>query len=166
MKTVGEKLESWALAQKDPREQDVFGRSAFNRYYYAVFLLVREMLVEFEPERGKTQHASLPEYLKDTMRKRLKKKLEKSRKLGLITHGDESKLIEKYSESAANLSELLKLANDARKTADYEPEVYIAKSGNVISLGQHKLGSAKTWPGRASAYCKTIRSVWRDAGFV
>ena len=44
MKIVGEKLERWALEQKAVDEKDLFGRSAFNRYYYAVFLLTREML--------------------------------------------------------------------------------------------------------------------------
>ena len=58
MKIVGEQLESWALDRKVETERDLFGRSAFNRYYYAVFLLTREMLGEFKASWKKTMHAN------------------------------------------------------------------------------------------------------------
>lgn len=44
MKVVGEQLHDWALQKKAQPERDVFGRSAFNRFYYAAFLITREML--------------------------------------------------------------------------------------------------------------------------
>ena len=37
MQIVGDELQRLALAERDPINFDLLGRSAFNRYYYATF---------------------------------------------------------------------------------------------------------------------------------
>ena len=49
MQYVGSELERLALSDADPNNADLLGRSAFNRYYYAAFLITRETLGYMQP---------------------------------------------------------------------------------------------------------------------
>lgn len=60
MKVVGDKLENFALGEKNILSKDLFGRSAFNRYYYAAFLVTREMLGELQNSWKATPHRQIP----------------------------------------------------------------------------------------------------------
>lgn len=164
MKIVGEKLEHWALEQKAVDEKDLFGRSAFNRYYYAVFLLTREMLGEFQTSWKGTMHASIPDLLRTSVKKEVKKTLESAIRSGLISQGESSQIMNQHNVSLNALATLLEEAYQVRKIADYEPEIAIQQKRNVLSLDRHKLTSAKAWPDRAASYCKAIRKVWKEVG--
>ena len=52
MQYVGSELERLALINTDPNSADLLGRSAFNRYYYAAFLITRETLGYMQPKEG------------------------------------------------------------------------------------------------------------------
>ncbi|MCG7946749.1 MAG: hypothetical protein N0C84_10455 [Candidatus Thiodiazotropha taylori] len=164
MKIVGEKLESWALEQKAVDDKDLFGRSAFNRYYYAIFLLTREMLGEFKKSWKGTMHASIPDLLRTSVKKEVNKTLKSAIRNGLISQGESSQIIHQHNISLNALANLLEEAYQVRKIADYEPEITIQQKRNVLSLDRHKLTSAKTWPDRAASYCKVIRKVWKEVG--
>ena len=164
MKIVGEQLESWALERRAHDEKDFFGRSAFNRYYYAVFLLTREMLGEFKTSWKGTMHASIPNLLRTSVKKEVVQTLEKAVRSGFMTKGESSQIIQQHNRSLAELADLIEMAYQVRIIADYEPEIAIQQERNVLSLDSHKLTSAKTWPDRASAYCKAIRKVWKEVG--
>lgn len=71
MKIVGEKLSDWAVAEKDDGHVDLFGRSAFNRYYYSTFLITRELLRSLDPKWGTAAHKNIPEILRDSLKKKL-----------------------------------------------------------------------------------------------
>lgn len=165
MKLVGEALSKLALEKHPIADRNLYGRSAFNRFYYAAFLITREMLAFLDPKWKSTPHKEIPNRLRDTIRQRLKKSVEHFHRQGIITVSEKSRLINRLNEATEELAEMLERAYDARVIADYKPEKLICIDSNkVISLQAHKLDSARSWPNRASAYCKTIISVWKEAG--
>tara|TARA_Y100000589_G_C26891153_1_gene522158 strand:- start:37 stop:537 length:501 start_codon:yes stop_codon:yes gene_type:complete len=164
MKIVGEQLESWALDRKVETERDLFGRSAFNRYYYAVFLLTREMLGEFKASWKKTMHANIPDLLRTAVKKEVVKASKRAVSNGVMTQAETSQLIQQHNRSLSELAELLEKAYQVRLIADYEPDVAVQQERNVLSLDSHKLTTARDWPSRAAAYCKAIRKVWTEVG--
>lgn len=165
MKLVGEALNNLALENHPIADRNLYGRSAFNRFYYAAFLITREMLAFLDPNWKTTPHKEIPNRLRDTIRKRLKKSVDQFHKQGIVTLAEKSRLINRLNEATEELAEMLERAYDARVIADYKPDLLISIENNkVIRLQAHKLNSAKSWPDRASAYCKTIISVWKEAG--
>ena len=160
MKIVGDQLAAWALAQAEDDNKDLFGRSAFNRYYYAAFLSTRQMLGEFEPKWQRTAHRNIPDLLKGKLKQELKSAIDK----GILTRGKDMQVINQHNSSINALADLLEQAYKVRISADYEPEVRIQQTNKVISLSGHTLTSAEGWLGRAALYCKTIRSARKVAG--
>lgn len=166
MKVVGEKLEDFALSESDSAKKDLFGRSAFNRYYYAAFLITREMLGEIDPKWKQTPHKEIPNLLQTSVRKPVVQRLKQDARKDLITNGELSTLQTKLTKATTELANLLVQAYDVRLIADYEPEKHITESNRVITLSSCKLTAANTWADRAGAYCKDIRKVWKDSGLV
>jgi len=166
MKVVGEQLQDWAQEQKDDLNKDVFGRSAFNRYYYAAYLITRMNLGELNPIWKTEKHKAMPNTLITTVRKPVIRALEKQVKKDVMTESERSKAVGSLKVATAALSDLLKEAYDLRCVADYEPEELISFDNKLLLLKEYKLDSARKWPSKASAYCKTIRRIWRDAGLV
>lgn len=152
MKTVGNQLEEWARTQSDFHKKDLFGRSAFNRYYYAAFLITREMLSKCKSEWKCTRHAEIPKLLKSSFSKPVINQLTRQEKSGLMTTSDASRLREKLKTATTELANLLKDAYEARVIADYDPETTITTKGNIISLKSYRLNSASSWADRASHY--------------
>ncbi len=164
MKVVGQELERWALGQTNADDKDLFARSAFNRYYYAVFLITREMIGEFEAGWRRTNHAGMPDLLRGAVKRKVETALKDAVRGGLMSQGDSLKIKAKNAVAINALAVLLQEAYHVRVVADYEPEIVVQQKHNVISLDTHKLASAKTWPDRAASYCKCIRKVWEEVG--
>lgn len=164
MKTVGEQLEKWAIAQTNSQDKDIFGRSAFNRYYYSIFLITRKMLGEFDSSWKNTPHKEIPNLLKTSVITKVKKQLDISLRKGILGQTRKQQLIAKLTDAASELANLLIEAYDVRLVADYEPEIAVHVNGKAISLNQTKLSSAQNWSDKASAYSKIIRSVWVEVG--
>lgn len=166
MKIVGEQLESWAGSQASNPNKDLFARSAFNRYYYAAYLVTREMLGEYEPSWKSTPHKNIPNLLEKTLKKIISTELKKIYKKGQITHGERQKTLSAISYATSDLSNLLRVAYDVRVTADYDPELLVENAGGTLILGIQKLSSANCWSDRTNSYCKIIRKILRDLGLV
>ena len=164
MKIVGDQLATWALAQTEDDKKDLFGRSAFNRYYYAAFLSTRQMLGKFEKKWERTAHRNIPDLLKGKLKKELKSAIDKLVIDGILTTGEGTQVKEQHDKPIRALADLLKQAYEVRISADYEPQVRIQQTNKVISLRDHTLTSAEKWPGRADSYCKAIRRAWKEAG--
>lgn len=164
MQIVGNELERLALTYPDPAGCDLLGRSAFNRYYYAAFLITRNTLGSMQSNWKGTAHAEIPNLLKTGLRKPAKAALKNQVKLGLLDKGNESQLLTELNGAANELAELLKHAYDARILADYEPEIKTVREGNVITLKSHKLTTAKEWPDRANKLCARLLRVWKEIG--
>ena len=164
MKVVGEKLEEWALNENNNRVQDLFGRSAFNRFYYASFLITRETLGQLKPNWKYTQHSEIPNLLVKALRTPVKQALKMAVRKGTLSPSQESILLTKLNTASTELASLLREAYEIRVVADYKPEIAKVIDKNVISLEGCKLKTATGWASRASAYCKVIRQVWGDCG--
>lgn len=164
MKVVGDQLENWAHAQSDFRSSDLFGRSAFNRYYYAAFLVTREMLGDLDSNWKHTQHKNIPELLEVALKKPVLNKLSANVRKDIITEGDKKRLQQELQIATTDLANLLREAYDVRIVADYEPEESVIIKNKVITLKGCKLNSASGWVGRAKNCCKTIRRVWQETG--
>lgn len=164
MKFVGEKLEDLALKDPEFCHSDLLGRSAFNRYYYASFLITRKLLGELRSNWKGTAHKNIPELLRESLKKPVVTTLNSQVKKGLMSQSEKSRILTRLQISTEELAEMLEAAYDARIIADYIPEELIDINNKVICLRSYKLSTAKQWPDRASSYCKTIYRVWGDAG--
>ena len=165
MKEVGQQLEVWAIDQSEIRMVDLFGRSAFNRYYYAAFLVTRDMLGELHSNWKGTQHNNIPELLEGALKKPVLTQLNKNVRKEIITQGDRSRLQQELNKATTGLANLLKEAYHIRVIADYEPEIPVEITKNkVISLSGVKLSTANRWAGQAQSHCKTIRRIWQEVG--
>jgi hypothetical protein len=166
MQYVGDELERLALSHGDAANSDLLGRSAFNRYYYAAFLITRETIKSMQISPKFVKHAEIPIILLDGLKKAAKPRLDKQVKAGLIDRGTHSRLLTELNVIGNELAQLLQHANDARVLADYEPEIKTERNGAVIKLKSYKLTTAKEWPSRASQLCGKLLKIWRDIGLV
>jgi hypothetical protein len=60
MIVVAKRLSEIALNEVSETDADAFGRSAFNRYYYASYLITRDMLRQLDPSWTRTGHSKIP----------------------------------------------------------------------------------------------------------
>jgi len=167
MKVVGETLTKLTGSNISVEERNLYGRSAFNRFYYAAYLNTREMLAFLDPKLKKTAHKNIPITLRSTLRNRLKTTVNKYYEEEIMSYNDKQRLIHNMFTATEELANMLEQAYDARVIADYMPEVLIQKKSNSeFLLKSHTLQNAQRWPDRASAYCKTITKVSKDLGLV
>ena len=159
MHKVGHHLQVEAI-KKTGTERDLFTRSAYNRYYYAVYLAVRRMLTEFDPGWAKTAHKSCPEILKGAITKSYKTAKTRANKNG------DFELIPKLEigiRAAAALASLMVKANAARVVADYEPsEAVNFASAKRFSLRNIEITEAHEWDDSVRIWTNSIREAWRQ----
>lgn len=158
MQVVGQYLQSEATKRPTPRECDLFGRSAYNRYYYAVFLSVREMLSTFDPAWARASHSSFPQLLNGQVRAAISQgRVRASR--------TRDQQLEKdcYTAMTAlrDLASLIVSSAATRVVADYSPAIVVDfNSGNNFSLAGVSIDEARRWPPKADALVTKIGSVW------
>jgi hypothetical protein len=73
MRIVGDHLAEVAAKSGDATHFDLFGRSAFNRYYYSAFLSVRTALRTIDSRWATPSHQAVPAVLKGDVLARLKR---------------------------------------------------------------------------------------------
>lgn len=166
MENVAKRLEQIASEEKCPKAANVFGRSAFNRYYYAAFLETRAALRNLNPDWGKPAHASVPELLVGQVLMKLKKQISMCEKQGLIARGRASDLRKQANTVTSTLADLLKAAREVRRVADYEPEVPCTLDAKGISLGTSTLHAARQWPQRVRNGTSMVQSMYNELGLV
>lgn len=165
MKIVGDRLANWAANPKtDSVSVDLFGRSAINRFYYAAYLITREMLGSFDVEWKHTSHKNIPELLDGQVKKFVLNQLVIDVKRGLISQAQRSSIETSIKRATSELSTLLKEAYNLRVVADYEPKTLIIVNNQILKLENCTLSSASKWPDRAHCYCKAIRRAWGEVG--
>lgn len=166
MRIVGDKLENWANKAKSTDEKNLFGRSAFNRYYYSAYLITREMLGEFDEGWKYMSHKSIPGLLTGKVRDKAKRQIKNAFNSKLISYGECSRMQTSINEATSNLANLLKLAYDIRCVADYQPEKVIVINKKSLSLENYKLSSAPSWTNQVNRDCGVIKKLWKDLGIV
>lgn len=161
MHEVALHLQTAAVSRrKNPAEFDQFGRSAFNRYYYSVFLEVRVLIREFKPDWAGA-HSQLPSELTGSITReiRAKKKSALAKK-----QSDAIPVFDRGLQGLDALSTLLNKANTVRIQADYVPEVKISDLGSKrFSLGAVPVTDAHNWLAEAKRNIELVRRAWRLA---
>jgi hypothetical protein len=157
---VARHLQVTAIALHDPVERDLFGRSSYNRYYYATFLRVREVLAQMRSEWGRMAHASLPEVLTAEVCRTLVKGRAKADKMG------DMELVRQCSraiKAAKELSSLMRASSATRVVADYHPEILVSfVHGERFTLNEIGITEAHQWPEKAQAWLGEIQDAWRQ----
>jgi len=164
MKRVAEHLAKHASELKDIHEMDVFGRSAFNRYYYSCFLACRDMLRDFDSKWSNTSHKHIPDLLQSAVLRRIKDTATKQQRAGLLNHSDYSRMLHRAQEALSNLAGLLGEAYQVRVIADYYPEIPISKKYRTLYLENKSLEEATKWTRRTDTLRGTITQVWQQLG--
>lgn len=159
MEVVARYLVSETLRIDIPTDRDQFGRSAFNRYYYAAFLLIRAELRPVVGSWPKT-HAGVPEWLRGSILKELNKGV---RQADRADDSDLKHLCESAKAAAIDLSKLMEHGYSVRVVADYDPETPV-EFGNQgeFRLNTIKVTEAQAWPHRARAFARAIVAAWRQ----
>lgn len=158
MERVGLDLQTTAFSRRaDAVDFDLFGRSAFNRYYYATYLEVRAMLRRFNPT-WKGSHADIPNELTGWVTTNLSAI---QKKVGKIPDNQAIQICKAAKAGAADLAQLLRAAYAVRVLADYEPEVAVVLDGERFRLDRTSITDAHSWLARARADIAKIDRAWR-----
>lgn len=159
MHEVALHLQKAAVAKRSNADEfDQFGRSAFNRYYYSLFLEVRSLIREFEPDWAGA-HSQLPQELTGSIMREFKSKRKSavSRK-----QTDSLPILDRGVQGLHALANLLSSANTVRVKADYFPEVRISDLGSDrFSLASVQVTEAHNWLGDARHKLEWVRRAWR-----
>lgn len=164
MQVVGKHLSdfAWRIRGRSP-DDDLFARSAFNRYYYATFLASRRLLIETTGTKD-LPHKSVPEYLTGGFRKTVKRRIQAAFKSGVLSHADRSGMLDTLRHNTLLLRELLMQAYGVRVLADYQPDIPVEIRDDTYLLGTSTLSAASNWAGRAAMHCKNLHRLWKDLG--
>ena len=127
---------------------DAFGRSAFNRHYYATFLTVRELLVAIDIAWAKTPHAEIPDRIEKALVARIKSAAKTQVRSGALVAGRSSAIVGQSISAATEIASVLKSAYTIRVAADYEPSHKIVFGATGLELDSCSIGEASSWYGR------------------
>ncbi len=122
MHAVGHHLRTYAHHNEVP-ERDAFARSAFNRYYYGCFLLVRSTLIEINVPPKDIKHGKI----KDILEGEIARKLRNARRQA--QRNEDGTLVKKIDGALRAIQPLQKLiekARQVREVADYQPEIEVS----------------------------------------
>jgi hypothetical protein len=164
MKIVADKLSEIALQSDLDHEIDLFGRSAFNRYYYAAYLAVRKNLMEIKPEWAKAPHKNLPKILTSSINELAKRIAFNQKKKGSLTASEKSQIVTSIKTCGEQLSRILQRGDEARIYADYFPEKMVKRTPDDLSLHNCTLHEARSWPIHAERRAGQLLFSWRQLG--
>lgn len=162
MEIVAKHLESEAIRRTLVSETDLFGRTAFNRYYYATFWIVRNAVAQIDSKWAELSHGDLPNFLQGAFLKRFRTELKKAEELGTSTQ----KLKIRATASASGLADLMRKAYYLRVQADYKPDAHAIQDGGVIVLNETKSSIAATWPRRAKTLTANLLDVAKQINLI
>lgn len=160
MEEVAIHLQQEATRRHDPRHRDVFGRSAFNRYYYATFIPISRALASLKDEWNELPHGSVPEVIRGSVIRALKSGKQRANRLGdyaTVTSCDRAIAF------CHELADIMETGYAVRVTADYHSEVPVDFSSGVdFRLNTVSVSIARQWPSRAAACSEVLTQTWRQ----
>lgn len=161
MEIVAQHLQQQAIKRREHLERDLFGRSAFNRYYYAMFLDVKTGLGGLRPEWGnEIAHKAVPELLRGTVKTHLQ---QGSKKALRANDAEVVSLCEKAKSAAESLAKMMDQGRATRVAADYTPDIPVEFSTSAdFSLNTVSVEEARQWPYRARGLIAIIASAWKQ----
>lgn len=167
LRTVAEHLATYAkgLGAGDV-EADAFGRSAFNRHYYATFLTVRDLLVTIDVAWAKTPHSEIPERIEKNLVARIKDVAKMQVRSGVLGAGRSSAIVGQSISAATEIASVLKSAYSIRVVADYEPSHKIVFGASGIELDSCSIGEASSWWVRVEREKWKLIAISKELGLV
>lgn len=160
MEVVAHHLQSEASTRLNSVERDHFGRSAFNRYYYATYLDVKDGLGSLRAEWGGIPHGDVPHVLVGAVKKALAKGRERAQR---ASDSDTVELCNRAVSATHVLSEMMTNGYATRVAADYHPEVKIDFADAFdFTLNFVRVKEAADWPNKARMLLKSITFAWRQ----
>lgn len=158
MEIVARHLKDQALALGKTDDATLFGRSAFNRYYYSAFLLTKQHLLPVLPDLP-NRHAAIPEFLQGSVGRELSRRKAKARR---VSDHPSVQLTQNARLAAIELAELLKVGYSARVIADYHPEQPIDFYERGLKLNEVRLSEAEAWPHKARHLAVLVVSAFKQ----
>lgn len=150
----------------DNADADAFGRSAFNRHYYATFLTVRDLLVTIDIAWAKTPHSEIPERVEKSLVARIKETAKRQVRSGALDHGRSGSIIGQSISAATVIASVLKSAYTIRVAADYEPSHKIVFGASGIELDSCSIGEASNWYVRVETEKWKLIAISKELGLV
>ncbi len=161
MEVVARFLRTEAENRSEADGRDLFGRTAFNRYYFATFLNVRQHLGKLRSQWGdELPHATIPEVLRGQVKRTLESGAVRARRAADLSLASACKTAAK---AAVALAEMMEKGRAVRVAADYHPEIDIDFSGGSdFKLVQVSVKTAETWPRLARIQMTQIENAWKQ----
>ena len=157
---VGDKLVELAIDEHAKLRVDAYVRSAFNRYYYASFLVVQYTLGEIDNKWARTPHREIPCRLRKHLFEKAKKIIK--RNVENLPSNGANELLTVLKSAAGALADGMKKAYEVRRIADYEPDADIQRQGWEASIDGVALRDAQKWHPQAVERTMEIRRAWRE----
>lgn len=160
MHLVAHHLQLEAVKRTEISEQNLYARSAFNRYYYDLFLMVREMLIELQDAKWSSlTHSSYPGVL-DKIAKDFIKEKNRARKNGdflLVA------IVSQAISASKEISKLMEKAYAVRVVADYDPTEFVNfTSATRFSLKNIEITDAHEWRNAVQLWIEDIKKAWQQ----
>jgi hypothetical protein len=147
-------------------EADLFGRSAFNRYYYACFLTVRDLLAKLDEAWARQPHSNIPDLLEGKVIKRMKESARQQHKAGIISEKRSKSVIHEASSAASDIASVLKVAYSVRVTADYDPNQSVTLQQGTLWLIEHSDAEARNWKVQVEQRKSVLLRISKELGIV
>lgn len=147
-------------------DADAFGRSAFNRHYYATFLTVRELLVTIDIAWAKTPHAEIPDRVEKNLVARIKEATKRQIRSGALVAGRGGAIVGQSISAATEIASVLKSAYTVRVAADYEPSHKVVFGAAGFELDSCSIGEACSWYGRVEREKWKLIAISKELGLV
>jgi hypothetical protein len=145
MKVVADSLRDSAMNAKDDTESDLFCRSAFNRYYYAVFHLTKSALKESNLWPNDLSHKGLPEYLTGKALRKVKHALRQAGVFDSEGYRREKDAFFRLQKIMSRQAEILTFAYSIRCKADYDLDVKSIYIRGSLQFHSVRVEAAEDW---------------------
>lgn len=147
-------------------DADAFGRSAFNRYYYAAYLSVRELLSTLDSAWGKKPHSAIPDFLEDKVLDLVKTQAKRMATNGLLSETRRYNLSKQAAQALSDIAATLRVAYRVRVVADYRPYHLVVFDHAEFRLAEHSQAEARNWMGRVDRAKGALIGISKELGLV
>lgn len=160
MEIVAKHLQDQAITRFGVEERDAFGRSSFNRYYYAAFIEARNMMAELRVEWARLPHKQIPTVLRESVGQDLKQASKKALRVDdrATVHACATAIT-----ASKGLADLLESSFATRVVADYRLETMVLFANHDYTLNSVPISVARHWPSKARGFASSILNGWRQA---
>lgn len=165
MHSVGEHLAKVAKAGVGAAA-DAFGRSALNRYYYAAYLEVRDLLGSLNSDWAGQGHSTIPDLLEGSVLKKFRAAAKEQRHAGVLSQVDVERINRRAANAASSIAATLRTAYSVRVVSDYQPEHEINFAKGTFTLLSSSEGDARAWMNNVTSQKGILLSVARELGLV